>query len=309
MTNEPDKPGAAEPVSMSKQPAAATPAPAAANPRPRVVTMAVAAMVVSAAAALLAAVVLYGQSDWLKHQQVKANSSAAKTAVASAISSASKAGHDTASAAASASSSVAKRYPVAGSSLHNQVTQQQSGALIGSVILVLATAMLTFGVYRGRHWSRWGVVAFWFLASFTGTFAGVTNIFAIAGSLPGPFKVPLFLSAAALVVAVVLVNLKPSTTYFAANRPANAPARRGLFAPRVPPGSGRTPAKPGTAKPGTAKGAVSKTIGSTAAARGEAYLQKQKAKKRATANAESIARGAELARNRAKASKSRRIES
>jgi hypothetical protein len=54
---------------------------------------------------------------------------------------------------------------------------------------------------------------------------------------------------------------------------------------------------------------VAKTVSSTAADRGEAYLQKQKAKKRAAANAESVARGAELARNRAKASKSRRIES
>jgi hypothetical protein len=63
------------------------------------------------------------------------------------------------------------------------------------------------------------------------------------------------------------------------------------------------------AKPAETRGAVGKAVTSTAASRGEAYVQKQRAKKRAAANAESIARGAELARTRAKASKSRRIES
>jgi hypothetical protein len=329
VTNEPDD--KAEPVSMTKKsPSAGDPAPKAsaaaagtpagkapappAGPRPRTVLYAVVAMVLSASAALIAAVVLYGQSHWLQHEQAKSNSSSVKTLVASAESSASKAGHDTASAAASASASATKKYPLGGSKLHHQVTQQQSGALIGSVILVLATAMLSFGVYRGRHWSRWAVVAFWFLASFTGTFAGVTYIFAIGGSLPAPFKVPLFVSATSLLVAVLLVNLKPSTAYFAANRPANAPARRGLFAPRVPSGGGaarggatRGGAARGGAAPGT-KGPVSKTVTSTAAGRGEAFVQKQKSKKRAAANADSVARGAELARNRAKASKSRRIE-
>jgi hypothetical protein len=273
-------------------------------------------MVLSAAAALIAAVALYGQTHWLQKEQLKSNSSSVKTLAASAASSASKAGHDAASASASASASATKKYPLAGSSLHHQVTQQQSGALIGSVILVIASALLAFGVYRGRHWSRWAVVAFWFLASFTGTFAGVTYIFAIGGSLPAPFKIPLFVSAASLLVAVVLVNLKPSTEYFAANRLANAPARRGLFAPRVPPaggggsaqrGAGRRGAAQGSAKSG-AKAQVSKTLATTAADRGEAYLQKQKSKKRAAANADSVARGAELARNRAKSSKSRRIE-
>jgi hypothetical protein len=326
VTNEPDD--QAEPVSMTKQPkpaagagkppaaAAKTPAEPA-KPRPRPVLYAVVAMVLSAAAALIAAVALYGQTHWLQHEQLKSNSSSIKTLAANAASSASKAGHDAASASASASASATKKYPLAGSSLHHQVTQQQSGALIGSVILVLASALLAFGVYRGRHWSRWAVVAFWFLASFTGTFAGVTYIFAIGGSLPAPFKIPLFVSATSLLVAVVLVNLKPSTEYFAASRPANAPARRGLFAPRVPPAGGRggaarrgaaqRGAAPAGAKGGT-KAQVSKTLGSNAADRGEAYLQKQKSKKRAAANAESVARGAELARNRAKSSKSRRIE-
>jgi hypothetical protein len=147
------------------------------------------------------------------------------------------------------------------------------------------------------------VVAFWFLASFTGTFAGITYIFAVAGSMPAAFRIPLFVSATSLLVAVVMVNLRSSTEYFALSRPARAadtPPRRGLFAPRVPPPQSRQPA--GTRTP------VGKALTSNAAERGQSYVQKQRAKKRAAANAESVARGAELARSRAKASKSRRIE-
>ena len=298
MDEQPDK---VPPVSLNKTPSAA---PAA--QRPRTVLWAVIAMGVSAVAALIASAVLYGQSHWLTKEQAKSNSSAVSSAVASASKSASSATHDVPSAAASASASATKKYPLGGSSLHHQVTQQQSGAVIGSLILVVAMSILTFGVYRGRHWSRWAVVAFWFLASFTGTFAGITYIFAIGGSLPGPFKAPLFVSATSLLVAVILVNLRPSTEYFALSRPARpagAPQRRGLFAPRPPAGAGRTG---GTG--GGARAAVGKTLASNAETRGEAYVQKQRAKKRAAANAESIARGAELARNRAKASKSRKLE-
>lgn len=290
MTNEPDEP---TPVSMTKQPAGA-----AATPRPHVVTGAVVALIVSGVAALLASAVLYGQTDWLHKEQLKTNRSAVSSVVASAVSSASKASKDVPSASASASASATKRYPLGGSALHHQLTQQQSGALIGSLVLVLAMSFLVVGVFRGRHWSRWAVVAFWFLASFTGTFAGVTNMFAVGSSFPVALRVPLFVSSAALLVAVVLVNLRQSTSYFALSRPAGAPARprRGLFAPRFP---AEPPARRG-ARPSSAPNGEP---------RSEAAAQKQRAKKRAAANAESVARGAELARTRAKASKSRRTES
>jgi type II secretory pathway pseudopilin PulG len=310
VTEEPDK---AKPVSLSKSggDTASTSRPGAASAtRPRTVVYAVIAMGVSAVAALLASLVLFGQSNWLKHEQAKSNSSAIKSAIASASASATSASHSVAPAVASASASATKKYPTTSSGLHHQVTQQQSGALIGSIILILASGLLAVGVYRGRHWARWAVVAFWFLASFTGTFAGITYVFAIGGTLPTPFKVPLFFSATALVVAVILVNLKPSTEYFALSRPERgaAPARRGLFAPRGPIDSGRRPAGRATAS-NRSRETVTKPMTSSAADRGEAYLQKQRAKKRAAANAESVARGAELARNRAKASKSRKLES
>jgi hypothetical protein len=268
VTDEPTK--AAKPVSMSKAPADADPAAAA---RPRTVVAAVAAMGVSGLAAIVAAISLHWQGDWLTSEQQKADVKAHKY-------------HTT-------------------SDMKHLVSQQQSGALIGTIIVAVAISVLAFAVYRGRYWSRWGVIAFWFLASFTGTVAGFTTVLAIGSSAPAAFKVPAFLSGSLLIVAVVLVNMRTSTEFFALSKPtpvAGAPARRGLFAPRTPVDRSR---------PGTARGAASPAkaaLKSSAATRGEAYVRKQRSKTRATANAESIARGAELARSRAKASKSRRID-
>ncbi len=253
-------------------------APAAA--RPRQVQGAVVAMAVSAVAALIAALALYGQRSWLTSEQIKADKKAKK------------------------------KVPSA-SELHHQISQQQSGALIGTIVVVVALTVLGLSVYRGRHWSRWGVVAFWLLASFTGTVVGIGTVLSVGASVPAPFKVPAFTAGTLLVVAVVLVNMKASTSWFALSRPvpaAGAPVRRGLFAPRSPAGGARAGARPtgrpGAAGPARAKGALT----SNAATRGEAYLERQRAKKRAAANAESVARGAELARSRAKASKSRRTD-
>jgi hypothetical protein len=270
VSDDPQK--AAKRVSMTK-PASGTD-PSAKAPRPRQVQAAVAALVASALAALIAAVSLFGQRAWLTREQLKANAKA-KPKI-----------HETAA------------------KLHHQVSQQQSGALIGTIIVVAAISVLALSVYRGRYWSRWGVVAFWLLASFTGTVVGVGTVLSVGSSVPAAFKVPAFLAGAFLIVAVVLVNFRVSTEYFALTKPVRAsdmPQRRGLFAPRTPPQAGRAPA---AARPGAAKGVLT----SSAATRGEAYVERQRSKKRAAANQESVARGAELARSRAKASKSRRIE-
>lgn len=273
-----------------------------AAPRPRTVLAATLALGVSALAALGAATALYGQSGWLHDKQSEANSKAASSAIASATSSAASASHDVAQASSSAASVNATKYPIGGSRLDDQVHQQQSGALIMSLVLVLATGFIAYGVFRGRHWARWGTLAFWAVASFTGTFAGLLYLVAVGSSSPGLFKALSFLAAAALLAAVVLCNLRPSVEYFALSRPTHAGAqRRGLFAPRVPPDDARrAPGSRAGSKPTSA-------LTTSAADRGEAYLEKRRSKKRsAAANAEAIHRGAELARSRAKASKSRR---
>ena len=257
------------------------------------------ALGVSGLAALGAATALYGQTSWLHDEQSKANSKAATSAIASASSSATSATHDVGQAISSASSVNETKYPTTGSRLDDQVHQQQNGALIMSVVLVVAIGFMAYGVFRGRHWSRWGMIAFWAVASFTGTFAGLLYLFQLGGSAPASFKVASTISAAALLIAVVLCNVRPSVEYFALSRPTHGAQRRGLFAPRIPPDDTRR--TPGSrSKPTSA-------LTSSAADRGEAYVEKRRAKKRsAAANAEAIHRGAELARSRAKASKSRR---
>lgn len=296
MSSEPEK----QPVSMSKGPAHADDVSAQ---RPTTAVAAVVALGVSALASFAAAIAYYGQRDWITSQAIKANSTSVSKAVTSAVASATSHGADPSTASASASASATKNWPLTSADIHDSVTRAQQARLIESIIVIAALAVLGVSVYRGRYWSRWGVVAFWFLASFFGTLVGVGSILLIVSSYPAAFKVPLFIAGLALMVAVVLVNLKPSTAYFALSKPpprANAPARGGLFAPRTPPGE--APTKQSTTE--RAKTALT----STAASRGETFVQKQRAKKRAAANQEAIARGADLARSRAKASKSRRIE-
>lgn len=296
---EPKK--SAKPVSMTKASSDSV-LPAA---RPRSVVAATVALGISAVGALGAAIGLLGQGDWLHDEQLKAQNKAISQAVSSAVASASSSHGDVASASASASQSATSAYPTAESKLQDLVHHQQNGSLLMTVVLVLAMAFLGYGVYRGRHWSRWAVVAFWFIASFiAGTFAGLLYLFALGSSTPVAFKLPAFIAAASLLAAVILVNLRSSTRFFALSRPVHAGGteRRGLFAPRTPPGGGRPAGWGATARAGRPTSALR----SSAADRGEAYIQKQRAKKRSTANAEAIARGAELARSRAKASKSRR---
>lgn len=278
-------------MSLSKKPGAAAP-----KSRPRIVTLAVIALGVCALGALVAALALLGQHDWVKQTQITANRSASSSAVSQAVAQASSAHADVAKASASATSAAATKYPTSGSHLHDQVNQQQQAVLVGTVFVVVVIAFLAYGAYRGRHWSRWAIVAFWLIASFIGTLAGVGSILNIASGQPAVYKVPAFVSGLSLLVAVVLVNMGQSTQYFAQSRPARAAGgpRGGLFTPRPPQ---RT-------RPGSPAAGVKGAFTSNAATRGEAYVQKQRAKKRT--GAEGVAKGAELARSRAKASKSRR---
>ena len=307
MSDATDKP--AGKMSLRKATAGSTPADGAPPAtKPRQVELAVGALVLSALAAVIAAVSLYGQKSWLISQQVKANNKAITKAGKDAITDATNKHLSSAqieAAGAKARASTAKDL----SDVSHQVAQQQRGALIGALLVALVVAFLAYGVYRGRHWSRWGVSAFWLLASFTGTFVSLMYLLSVAADVPGVFKGATFIAALSMVVAVVLVNMRVSTQYFALSRPvppAGAPPRRGLFGPRPAPTSPRGGAaqRGGPAQRAGGKGILT----STAATRGEAYVERQRAKKRAAANAESVARGAELARSRAKASKSRRVE-
>jgi hypothetical protein len=291
VTDEQNK--SAAKVSMTK-PGAAAPDPQV--PAPRHVKLAAGAMVLAAVANIGAAAALLGEKAWLTDQQRKADAKTVRDAVAKA-----KKDH------VSDIESVRAKAQKALTPVGHAVSQAQTGALIQAAIVAVVLVFLAWGAYRGRHWTRWGVLGFWLLASLTGSVVGVSGVLQIGSSIPTTYKIAAALAGLLMIAAIVLVTLRPSLEYFAAHKPVQAPgapARRGLFAPRTPPGGGRTAA----GDTGSATAKAKSALTSSAASRGEAYVERQRAKKRATANAESIARGAELARSRAKASKSRRIE-
>lgn len=187
--------------------------------------------------------------------------------------------------------------PLTAKQIDDQVASFPTQQLVSGIVVLLAVSLIAWSVWRGRYWARWAVIGLWVLCSLTNTPASFNSVFAIGESLPIGFKVPLALSGLALLVAVVMVMLPASGRYFARSKPvpaAGAPARRGLFAPRTPP-------------PPRARAATTRPEAAVAA-NDPATPPRARTKKRA--DTQSVAKGAELARTRAKAAgKSRRTES
>ncbi|HET6877800.1 MAG TPA: hypothetical protein VFH38_09750 [Jatrophihabitans sp.] len=181
--------------------------------------------------------------------------------------------------------------PLTPAEIQSKANQIPTSQLIANLVLLLALGFVAAAVWRGKYWSRWAVIGLWVLSSYTGALGGLNSLFAVTANISPAFVVPAFLAGLSFVASVVLALIGPSRQYFNANRPvrpAGAPARRGLFAPRVAPPSSST-----------------RTHAQTRPAeRGTSSSDRSRAKQRASA--EAVAKGAELARSRAKASKSRR---
>jgi hypothetical protein len=183
--------------------------------------------------------------------------------------------------------------------IRSSVNSAPKQALIINMVLLVALIFVAASAWRGRYWSRWAVMGLWVLSTLGGTFAGISSIFYATVSAPGTFKTPLVLAGLCFVAALVTAWLPASSRYYAALRPAGQPQRRGLFGPRVPP-----TARDKTAPTRTATRAPA-TESDAATASPQAGADRAKAKQRASA--EAVAKGADLARSRAKAaSKSRR---
>lgn len=184
---------------------------------------------------------------------------------------------------------------------HQSVAATQKSVVIAMIITALVLGFIGYGVYRGRHWSRMATIGVWFLLSFTGSVVGLFSLLQIASSIPTGYKVFAFLASLSMGAAVFFTNTKPAAAWFALSKPA-APAgarpRGGLFGPRPAAPANKTDAKTTpTARERAADGAAATEIAADRA----------RSKKRA--NAASVAKGADLARTRAKAaSKSRRTE-
>ncbi|MDQ2749198.1 MAG: hypothetical protein M3Y44_06695 [Actinomycetota bacterium] len=177
----------------------------------------------------------------------------------------------------------------------------QTQAAIGTVLIAVIIVFVAMRMRKGIRSGRTMYVAVSVVGAFVGFVGSPLAITAALSSGPALPRIATTLAAASAMAALILVLLPESRRYFDAVSPrpnAGQPRARGsLFGPRPaagrkpPPGSGlrssaASRAQARAAKPGVTPGSRSKT----------------------RANEAAVAHGAELARSRAKASKSRRTE-
>jgi hypothetical protein len=179
--------------------------------------------------------------------------------------------------------------------LVSQVDKLPGTLLLISIVFAVLIALVGFMIWKQRWWSRWALLAIWVVGTLQGTPGGISGLLGVSQGIPGAYKYLAALASAAMLVAVVLCLWPGSREYFLANKPAapaGAPQRRGLFAPRPP---------------RTAQPARTAPVNTRTATTDAHTVERARAKKRASAD--SVAKGADLARTRAKAaSKSRRTE-
>jgi hypothetical protein len=182
--------------------------------------------------------------------------------------------------------------PYGPSQIAHDLHQYRVSTLVQALVVALAMSFLVVAIRRVRSASvaRWALIVVMVLTSGLGGLIPINGLPALANVLRA-------LMGLASLAAIVLLLLPESSRYFkackAALNPAGAPPRPGLrdlFAPRPPAGAqqpspAETPEETPASKP--------------AAARSKAKTRVDEA---------AVAKGADLARNRAKASKSRRTE-
>ena len=178
------------------------------------------------------------------------------------------------------------------------------GALVQSGVVVVALLLLVTALRRTRsaNGSRWGLLIIIVLTSLP------FYVVPVAGWPVVP-KVASVIAGIAAVSTIVLIFVPQSMQYFRSCRDAVTPPERrgqartglaGLFAPRQP----RQPRGGLAARNAAPAERASRSSASPTAAGGPAA----KAKAKVRADSDSVAKGAELARSRAKASKSRRTD-
>lgn len=240
-------------------------------PVPAMVNYACIALVITAVALLARAVTLLGGTSTLEAYIVKANAAAKKPTLTPA-------------------------------QISSDVHSFRQGTLLMSVVIAIALVLLALAFRRVRtaSGSRWAMLI---VMVFTSLPFSVVPIH----GLPGSSNVAGEVSGIGAILAILLIFVPPaSQKYFRDCRDAALPPelrgqpRPSLFGPRRQ--------RPGLAGPGGRAAAAranaeSVRAGSAATVR-PAGAPKARAKVRS--DAEAVARGAELARSRAKASKSRR---
>lgn len=173
----------------------------------------------------------------------------------------------------------------------HDLDQLRSGALIQGLVLAVALAILAVSLRRtrGASGARWALLIILVLTS------GPLAVIPVSGWPVLPQAAGVLMGVASIAV-IVLILLPQSMAYFRAcreaTRPAGAapsPGLAALFRPRPPATGTQRPSSPQAAN-----------------ADRQAQPVRRASKAKVRADTESIAKGAELARARAKASKSRR---
>jgi hypothetical protein len=207
-----------------------------------------------------------------------------------------------------------KKTPYTAADIAHDLSQLRNGILIQGVVVCLALAILAVSLRRARGagGARWALLIIIVLTS------GPLAVVPIAG-FPAVPQIAGVLMGVASIASIILVLVPQSTRYFratkAATRPEGAPVRPGLgalFGGRGAAG-GAGAGRGSLFGPRPAAKSAAASRGSSAPASGTSSadddnLARPKAKAKVRAETDSIAKGAELARTRAKASKSRRTE-
>jgi hypothetical protein len=258
---------------MTKASAEAKPAEL---PRPpRAVNLAVAAVCAQVALSIARAASLFGYSDQLRQWLIDNNHDAKKP-----------------------------KNPYGPAQVADDLHQLRVGGLFQGAVLAAALLLLAFLLRRPgtATMSRWALIIVMVLT-------GAPFALIPVHGLPAVSQAAAILSGLACVAAIVLLFLPESRAYFGAITAARMAARgitpsqtpsRGLgalFAPR--PAAARKPPPPSGLRSTAASRAAARTAGKPGPAGSRAKVRSDEA---------AVARGAALARSRAKASKSRRTE-
>lgn len=183
------------------------------------------------------------------------------------------------------------------------VHSAQVSTAIGTIIVVIAIGMLALRIRQGSRLSRNFYIGISILIGLLGFPGSPIGLVELASGGPGPLRAVSAVAGAASITAIVLLLRPEAKAFFdsVSPRPAGVAADRptlgSLLRPRPP--VNRAPAPSGSSKPATTKPANDSS---------PAQKDGRSAKSKSRNDAESVARGAELARNRAKAAKSRRTE-
>ncbi|MDP9093191.1 MAG: hypothetical protein M3N95_09700 [Actinomycetota bacterium] len=180
---------------------------------------------------------------------------------------------------------------------------------VGTALVALAVILMVARIRRGIRSGRTIYIAASVLGALVGFAGSPVSLLAVASSGPGIPRVVSALAAASSVLAIVLLFRPDSQQLF--NQKSRRPARDATGAPRPGLGSLLRPRPPVDGPPQlngrqqlSGKPSPASDVRSAADIRAEGRLAKAKSRN----DVEAVTRGAAMARNRAKASKSRRTD-